>query len=102
MSSKAHLWCAAWLNLADMVITLLVVGTGLATEINPLMAYLLHLTPWAFVAVKAALSGVMVVVVAAAGDRPVPFGWICHALTAAVFIWSTFNVLYLVSESIIM
>lgn len=45
-------WILRALNMADALLTLLAVLSGIATEANPLMAAAIRVSPWFFVGVK--------------------------------------------------
>lgn len=51
--TSALLWI---LNVSDLIFTLFLIGSNLATEGNPLLSYMLDHSVWAFVAVKMTVS----------------------------------------------
>jgi hypothetical protein len=53
------LWALLLLNAFDCFSTTVMLGKGLASEANPIMAWCYQLAPWAFVAFKACASAAL-------------------------------------------
>ena len=71
------------LNIFDAVLTIAWVRTGVAVESNQLMATLLDMGNWPFLAVKIAIGTVVAITVLHAGDRRISR----YGVTAALAIY---------------
>jgi hypothetical protein len=89
-------------NVIDTVSTLAVVMLGLGTELNPLMAALLELSPLAFVLAKIAVGGASLAVLHCDGPELGLSGGFFKGLTvvySALVLWHAINWVWLICYS---
>tara|TARA_R110000824_G_scaffold195992_1_gene378944 strand:+ start:2817 stop:3143 length:327 start_codon:yes stop_codon:yes gene_type:complete len=89
---KTLVGAALMLNLFDAGATLFILDKG-GTEVNPLMDYLINVSPWLFVTVKVVVFAFAIIVMARLSPRYVKWvvrGYSLLAMWHCYLLWSTY------------